>query len=588
MHPHLPWSGPDFLLSDFPEVCSDLDTMVRYSSGNPSFVDCEANAVDERCLKEYRTFFHIPSEVVFRLPGGNAAWNPPQGCMAIYGFMLYCGVTLPIPGFIARFLSSIKCAPMQLTPNAYRNLIGLYCLWRSLNFDAPTVNEIKHCLIFRKSVNETGSYFLASYHSSRWLPIGEDGKWMEGTLDLSSTYTDQPKLTKDEADRVSQAVQTSMDSRNFKTLVIVEKLTHFGLTPELTNNRNHSKGSELTGSDPIDSVFRDLDPLSEQKSSKVVTDGSQTHFQDSDFSVLPNRSLGHNVLHPSATLSGFFGGEGSARPTVVETTGSLLSDPDHLDPTVTLHWAMTAIEDREKLNEQVNSLVKEKTKLLADNAKLLANHGTALSVEKKKNEESSRRVAALEKQRDSLSFRLKEYERDFQTAKTEIGIRAISLFKHSPAFEVFAHKEFVKGVDACKDLVRSLDHPAVADQIDESMRLNLQEAELDLQKQVTRWESDRKKKKMPLLDVYIDLKARADQCFGNDCPGNLWLDPLINYGLDSKFENEDFRDDGTQGEGDHEDDDQVEEKEDEEVPAEDFQGDTGDDIGGSAKDGGES
>ena len=111
VHPHFPWSDPDFLLSDFPEVCSDLDTMVtkaskgpyllveqeeitqsdvddhcglqvRYSSENPSFVDCEANAVDERCLKEYRTFFHIPSEVVFRLPGGNAAWNPPQGCMA--------------------------------------------------------------------------------------------------------------------------------------------------------------------------------------------------------------------------------------------------------------------------------------------------------------------------------------------------------------------------------------------------------------------------------------------------------------------------------------------------------------------------
>ncbi|KAK0605896.1 hypothetical protein LWI29_031911 [Acer saccharum] len=555
---------------------------VRYSSENPSFMDCEANAVDERCLKEYRTFFHIPLEVVFRLPRGNAAWNPPQG-----------------------------------------------------------------------------------------------------------TYTDQPKLTKDDADRVSQAVQTSMDSRNFRTLVTAEKLTHFGLTPELINNRNHildldpilgktihalknmktiskedAKATEKQGIAPPDdsTMAEGLDslvptrnaatagshvtaiasktktddfmrgkkartgslhkrkredpptpkgpktsrtlsiPLQSKKGGSELTGGSQTHFQDSDFSVLPDRSLGQNVLHLSATIFGFFGGEGSARPAVVETTRSLLSDPNHLDSTVALRWAMTgeltfepagdfecfqkdnmtessffyhgkpsyaysmpyvgssvlnsllftytyllycqllrkcdsAIKDREKLNEQVNRLVEKKTKLLADNAKLLANQGTALSVEKKKNEESSRRVAALEKQRDSLSFHLREYERDFQTAKSEIGIRAISLLKHSPAFKAFAHKKFMKRVDACKDLVRSLDHPAVAEQIDESMRLNLQEAELDLQKQSG---------------------------------------------------NEDFRDDGTQGEGDQEDDDQVEEEEDEEVPAEDFQGDIRDDIVGLAKDGGES
>ncbi|KAK0589757.1 hypothetical protein LWI29_018096 [Acer saccharum] len=127
----------------------------------------------------------------------------------------------------------------------------------------------------------------------------------------------------------------------------------------------------------------------------------------------------------------------------------------------------------------VNSLIEEKNKLLA-------NHGSALAVEKKKNKESSRRIASLEKQRDSLNFHLKEYERDFKTAKTELGVQAISLFKHSLAFKAFAYKEFVKGVNACKNLVRTLDYPVVADQIDESICLNLQEAELDLKKQVTR------------------------------------------------------------------------------------------------------
>ncbi|KAK0596764.1 hypothetical protein LWI29_018741 [Acer saccharum] len=654
------------LLADQGEITqSDIEDhrgiQVRYSPKNPSFVDCENNAVDEKCLREYRTFFCIPSDVVFRLTRENAAWNPPHGCVAIYGFMFYCGVTLPIPGFITRFLSSVKCAPMQLTPNAYRNLIGLYCLWRDLNFGEPSVNEIKHCLILRKSINEIGSYYLGSYHPSRWMPIGEDGKRMEGRLDLpikedvpkkngntkveysildwldshfslfSGTYTDQPKLTKKETDRVSQVVQTAMDSRNFKTLVTAEKLKTFGLIPALINDRNHildldpilgktlralksvkvvskkdakaterqgivlpdypevadgldfpmptpnvvtasshvttpipktkvggpprgiplqtKKGnSELTGSEPIDSVFRDLGPLPEQRVSKNVKTDPPPILQDSDFPIFPDQSLDRNVPRPSASLSGFFGGEGSTRPKPAAATGPSLPDPDPLDPSVALRWVMSGelsfgptgdfesfikddltdqyqrslhfmtiflrkcdlvAKDRDKLADQVKNLAEERTKLLADNAKLQTSHEKDLAAEQKKNEEGGRRIAALEKQRDSFNFRLREYERDFETAKTELGVRAISLFKRSPAFEAFAHKEFVKGVDACKTLVRSMEYPSVADQIDESMWLNLQEAEQDLNKQVSRWEFDKKRKKMPLLDVHTDLEARV-------------------------------------------------------------------------------
>ncbi|KAK4843095.1 hypothetical protein QYF36_003974 [Acer negundo] len=85
--------------------------------------------------------------------------------------------------------------------------------------------------------------------------------------------------------------------------------------------------------------------------------------------------------------------------------------------------------------------------------------------ERKKNDEYSHRVAALEKERESLQFRLKDYRSDFEVAKTELG-----------------------------GLVRTLNHPDLAEQIEESMRLNSQEAEANLKNQVSRWESDRKKK----------------------------------------------------------------------------------------------
>ncbi|KAK0589364.1 hypothetical protein LWI29_013229 [Acer saccharum] len=595
---------------------------------------------------------------------------------------------------------------MQLTPNAYRNLMGLYCLWHDLNFGEPLVNEIKHCLIIQKSINETGSYYLGSYHPSRWMPIGEDGKRMEGKLDLPikedvpkknaliwGTYTDQLKLTKAEADQVSQAVQTAMDSRNFKTLVTAERLKTFGLIPALINDHNHildldpilgktiralksvkvvskedaraaerqgiappddlkvadgldfpmptpnvvtasshvtalihktkvggptrglktqagdlgrvknpgrgswekkgeklsshkgpktsqtlsiplqpKKGNiELTGSEPIDSVFRDLGPLPEQRVSKNVTTDLPPILQDGDFPILPDQSLDHNVPRPSANLSSFFGGEGSTRPKPAAATGPSLPDPDPLDPSVALHWAMSGELSFEPTGD-FESFIKDD---LTDQCQRSLHFMTmALAAEKKKNEEGGRRIAALEKQRDSLNFRLREYERDFETVKTELGVRATSLFKRSPAFEAFAHKEFVKGVDACKTLVRSMDYPAVADQIDESMRLNLQEAEQDLKKQVSRWEFDRKRKKMPLLDVHTDLEARVRQCFGSSCLGNLWLDPLIDYGPDSESEDDPFFEDEILEE---EEEDQGEKEGEAEVADKDFQGDTGGD-----------
>ncbi|KAK0575592.1 hypothetical protein LWI29_003342 [Acer saccharum] len=529
----------------------------------------------------------------------------------------------------------------------------------------------------------------------------------ETNLVDESTYTDQPKLNKDEANRVAQAVQTLMESQNFKALVTAGRLKAFGLIPKLINDRNHilnldpilgkiiralksvkiiskedaktaekqgiappddpnlakdydtegldpnaatagsgvaatvsttgtdaptrrlsgptgnlrkikwklpsgpkgpkvprtlsvpsksQKGSsELTDSEPIDSIFKDLGTILEWEVSKIVTNGSSKKIQKDTTSSLPEQTLVPNVTRPSATLSGFFSVKGSAHQAPAEATGSLLSELNRLDSSVALRWAMTGklsfgsakdfeafnagnmvdqgqkslhfltillrkcdlvVKDRERLTGHVSRLVEEKGKLLADNAKLLASHGGALAAKKMKNEENARRIAALEKQRDSLEFRLKDYESNFEMAKTEIGVRAIDLFKHSPAFETFTHREFMRGVKACKNLVRSMEYPIVANQIDESLRLNVQEAEENLKKQITSSQS-----------------------------GNLWLDPLIDYGPDSESEGEEFYEEELQDEeGDREEGDQGEEEE-EEIVVEEFQGDTGADLGGPERDG---
>ncbi|KAK0573048.1 hypothetical protein LWI29_002306 [Acer saccharum] len=498
--------GPYLLVDQEEFTQSDVEDhrsiQVRYSSENPSFVDCENNAVDEKCLREYMTFFRIPKEVVFCLPGANAAWNPPPGCVAIFGFMFCCGVTLPISGFIARFLSSVKCAPMQLTPNAYRNLMGLYCLWRDLNFGAPTVNEIKHCLNLRKSINETvldldpilgktlrvlKSVKAVSKEDARASErqgiASPDDPDMVECLDPSmsvpnvvtaSSHVTAP-IPKTKTDGPTRGVRKRAGNLGKRKGEELSSYKGSKTSRTLSIPLHPKKGSsEATGSEPIDSVFRDLGLLPEQKTSKNVTADPPPILQDGDFPILPDRSLDQNVPHPAANLSGFFSGEGSTRPKPVVVTGPSLRDPDPLDPSVALRWTMTGelsfgptgdfeLFIKESLTDQcqrglhfrtmVKNLAEDKTKLLVENAKLLADYEHALVDEKKKNEESGCRIASLEKQRDSLNFRLREYKRDFETAKTELGVRAISLFKRSSAFEAFAHKEFVKGVDACKNLV---------------------------------------------------------------------------------------------------------------------------------------
>ncbi|KAK0586467.1 hypothetical protein LWI29_007433 [Acer saccharum] len=56
--------GPYLLVDQEEFTQSDVEDhrgiQVRYSSENPSFVDYENNVVDEKCLREYRTFFRIP------------------------------------------------------------------------------------------------------------------------------------------------------------------------------------------------------------------------------------------------------------------------------------------------------------------------------------------------------------------------------------------------------------------------------------------------------------------------------------------------------------------------------------------------
>ncbi|KAL5794557.1 hypothetical protein ACOSP7_003151 [Xanthoceras sorbifolium] len=69
---------------------------LHFSWTSLSFLDCEQNVATSIHLEHYREYYEISDRVMLALPKRRTAWNPPKGSVAIYGYMLNCGVTLPL------------------------------------------------------------------------------------------------------------------------------------------------------------------------------------------------------------------------------------------------------------------------------------------------------------------------------------------------------------------------------------------------------------------------------------------------------------------------------------------------------------
>ena len=104
------------------------------------------NKIDEKKLTSLASEFSIPRSVGLRLPIGGEKASNPEGASAIFHpAFLEIGIRLPLHPFVRRVLREIGVAPGQLNPNAWRIVIGMYSLWRSMEFPKPTFAEIGHC-----------------------------------------------------------------------------------------------------------------------------------------------------------------------------------------------------------------------------------------------------------------------------------------------------------------------------------------------------------------------------------------------------------------------------------------------------------
>ena len=100
----------------------------RLADGTP--VQEPRRSMTAREIEVLRANYRIPSDVVLRpLKDGELATNPPAGWVAVHEHQFRCGLALPLHPWVQRVLSGLDLAIAQVTPNMWKQLLGMFVLW---------------------------------------------------------------------------------------------------------------------------------------------------------------------------------------------------------------------------------------------------------------------------------------------------------------------------------------------------------------------------------------------------------------------------------------------------------------------------
>ena len=128
---------------------------IRERYGIPSFVGMEANPLD-----------HTRS-------------HPPKGCIGMFASVLAAGFRVPMDEYEREILNTLKLAPIQLTPNSWRWVLGLRAAFKEQGFGEPSIDLLQ--VLFDVHANRPPRKKAA------------DGTWISSWEGLTGFYYLSPK-----------------------------------------------------------------------------------------------------------------------------------------------------------------------------------------------------------------------------------------------------------------------------------------------------------------------------------------------------------------------------------------------------------
>ncbi|KAL5818847.1 hypothetical protein ACOSQ4_022689 [Xanthoceras sorbifolium] len=110
----------------------------------PSFVIKREDLVD----LTHTFHFSMGHRVLIPRASDRPAYPSPS-YVAISSHHLIVGLRFHLPTFLKRVLNLLELAPMQLTPNAYTQLLSFYLIFSRKGIGSLTDNIIRHCFLLK-------------------------------------------------------------------------------------------------------------------------------------------------------------------------------------------------------------------------------------------------------------------------------------------------------------------------------------------------------------------------------------------------------------------------------------------------------
>ena len=138
--------------------------LIKWHLGDGIPVQEPKRSMTAKEIEMLRVNYRIPVDVTLRpLKAGELATNPPDGWVAVHEQQFKCGLTLPLHPWVQQMLSALGLAVAQVSPNMWRQLLGMFVVWEMAGNGWPTVDEVL-------------SFYKLTYSSKRYC---------SGTVSLS-------------------------------------------------------------------------------------------------------------------------------------------------------------------------------------------------------------------------------------------------------------------------------------------------------------------------------------------------------------------------------------------------------------------